>query len=284
MSKKFRATVGDLLYYVVGCTLNAIAVSMFIVPNEITPGGVTGIATILHHLFLLPSGLLVLLLNIPILFLGLRRFGVVFIAKTAVVTVLFSLALDVSEALLPPVSTDRFLSAVFGGLMMGTGLGLVMLRGATTGGVDILAKLLADRFRHLTVGRLILLMDAAVIALAALVYRDVESALYSVVSLYASSNIMDKILYGGESGKLIYIIGNRSREICAAVGSRLNRGVTTLEAKGGYTGKSRTLILCTVRRHEVAAVHSIVKECDPAAFIVVADVGEIIGEGFKSKG
>lgn len=167
---------------------------------------------------------------------------------------------------------------------MGLGLSLILLRGATTGGVDILAKLINHRFRHLTVGRIILIMDAVVIALAALVYRNIESALYSSVSLYASSVIMDKVLYGGDKGKLIYIVSPFYKEICKEINSTLKRGVTVLSAKGGFTDDERPLLLCTVRRHEVSAVYSLLDRIDKNAFIIVGDVGEIIGEGFKSFG
>jgi len=164
---------------------------------------------------------------------------------------------------------------------MGLGISIVMLKGASTGGVDILAKFINRRFRHITMGRVILIIDAFVIAIATLVYRNIESALYSVVALYASSMIMDTVLYGADKGKLIYIVTEKSNEICKDINTRLERGVTVLKAYGGYTGNDRTLLLCTVRRYEVAGIYEVVESYDPKAFIVVTDAGEIIGEGFK---
>lgn len=282
MPKRIIPWAVDLAYDIAGCVLYAVAVNLFITPNQITPGGITGIATTLHYLFSLPSGLMVLLLNIPILMLGWKNFGGMFMVKTAVATVLFSAALEITELWMPPFLTDKIISAVFGGMLMGTGLSLVMLRGATTGGVDILAKLLSRRFRHLTVGRFVLLMDGVIIAFAAIAYRNLESALYSVVALYTSSRMMDGILYGADKGKMLYIVTAFPREICTAVNGRMHRGITVLNATGGYTGKARTVLLCTVRRHEVSALYRIIEEYDPHAFIVVSDVGEIIGEGFKT--
>lgn len=255
---------------------------MFISSNQISPGGLTGIATALNFLFGLPSGFLLFILNIPILIIGYKNFGLSFIAKTAGVTVILSLSLSITDAFLPQFEIDKILASVFGGILMGLGLSIVMRRGASTGGVDILAKLINRRFRHLTVGRLILMIDAIVIALATLIYRNIESALYSVIALYASSRVMDMVLYGADKGKLIYIVTEKPKEVCKDINERLKRGVTVIKAQGGYTGDERTLLLCTVRRHEVSGIYETVENYDNKAFIVVGDVGEIIGEGFKN--
>lgn len=279
-----RKNIIDFIYLTLGSFLYSAAVTVFLSANKISPGGFTGIATALNYLFSVPSGPALLLLNIPVLILGFLSFGRAFILKTAAVTALSSFFLSITDYLLPAVEIDKILAAVFGGILMGTGLSLVMLRGATTGGVDILAKLINCKMRHLTVGKLILLMDSAVIALSAVVYGSLESALYSVIALYASSYLMDIILYGADKGKLMYIVTECPREICADVTGLVGRGVTVLEARGGYTGAERALLLCTVRRHEVSAVYEILEIYDKNAFVAVCDVGEIIGEGFKPFG
>lgn len=284
MKRSIKKGIADLLLFTLGCFIYSAAVTVFISPNEISPGGLTGIATLVNYLFSLPSGPVLLILNIPILILGFVKFGGVFIVKTAVVTVLASFSLTVTDYILPAINIDKILAAIFGGILMGLGLSLVMLRGATTGGVDILAKLINKKFRHLTVGRLILMMDGAVIVIAAFVYRNVESALYSVISMYASSYIMDTVLYGADKGKLMYIVTRFPKEVCKDINTVLHRGVTVLKAKGGYTGEERSLLLCTVRRHEVSAVYDLLENHDRNAFIVVSDAGEIIGEGFKPFG
>ena len=274
--------VFDLIWYITGSFIYSSAVTVFISPNEFSPGGFTGIATVLNFWLKVPSGFFLLLLNIPVLVLGFIKFGGFFIAKTAVATVLLSFSLTVTDLLLPPFQVDRILAAVFGGILMGLGLSIIMLRGATTGGVDIIAKLINKKARHLTVGRLILIFDAFVITLATIVYRNIESALYSVISIYATSIIMDMMLYGGDKGKIIYIVTDFSKEICNDINNLLGRGVTLLSAKGGYTGKERSVLFCTVRRHQVSAVYEITDKYDKNAFIVVSDAGEIIGEGFKA--
>ncbi len=280
--KKLCAFLTDILVYIIGSILYSVAVSGIISANKISPGGFTGIATLLDYLFSLPSGITLFLLNIPVIILGLVKFGGFFIVKTAIATAIVSFTLTLTDYFIPEFIIDKVLAAVFGGMLMGLGLSLIMLRGATTGGVDVIAKLVNKHFRHITVGRIILIMDGFVIFLAAAVYRDIESALYSIVSLYVSSLIMDRVLYGADNGKIIYIITSHPDEVCHDINNLIHRGVTKLAVKGGYTGKERTLLLCTVRRYEVSAVYDAINKYDRSAFIFLSDAGEIIGEGFKN--
>ena len=271
----------DLLFYIAGGIIYSVAVLLFLTENEISPGGLTGIATILNYLFSLPIGTVVFILNIPLLAAGFIKFGGIFIAKTAVATAVMSLTLDISGLFMPKMKIDPILAALFGGLLMGLGISLFMLRGATTGGSDIVAKLINRKFPHLTVGRLMLAADAAVVGLSALVYRNVESALYAVIAIYASSRVMDLILYGADRGKIIYVITDNAKELSDSIMSLINRGVTLLDVTGAYTGTKRQMLMCTVRRNEVAAVCRLATSCDKNAFIIVGEAGEVLGEGFK---
>lgn len=271
----------DLLFYIAGGMIYSVAVLLFLTENEISPGGLTGIATILNYLFSLPIGTVVFILNIPLLAAGFIKFGGVFIAKTAVATAVMSLTLDISGLFMPKMKIDPILAALFGGLLMGLGISLFMLRGATTGGTDIIAKLINRKFPHLTVGRLMLAADAAVVGLSALVYKNMESALYAVIAIYASSRVMDLILYGADRGKIIYVITDNAKELSDSIMSLINRGVTLLDVTGAYTGTKRQMLMCTVRRHEVAAVCRLATSCDKNAFIIVGEAGEVLGEGFK---
>ena len=282
MAKAIKKMVVDLIWYIIGSIIYSTAVTVFISPNRFSPGGFTGVATILNYLLNIPSGFFLLLLNIPVLILGFLKFGGYFIAKTTVATILLSFSLTVTDLLLPPAGIDRILAAVFGGILMGLGISLIMLRGATTGGVDIIAKLINKKAKHLTLGRLILIFDAFVITVSTLIYRNLESALYSVISIYATSVIMDIMLYGGDKGKTVFIISNSYKEICNDITRILGRGVTLFSAKGGYTGNDKMVLFCTVRRHEVSDIYEITDKYDRNAFIVLSDAGEIIGEGFKS--
>ncbi|MBE6750108.1 MAG: YitT family protein [Ruminococcaceae bacterium] len=281
MNKKISRIGIDILCYIIGSLIYSAAVSMFISPNEISPGGLTGIATVLNYLFTLPSGITLFLLNIPLILLGFFKLGGIFIVKTSIATIILSASLTLTDAILPVFQVDKILASVFGGIIMGLGLSIVMRRGASTGGIDIIAKIINKRFRHLTVGRLILIIDAFVIVIATIAYKNLESALYSIVALYASSIVLDTVLYGADKGKLIYIVTQFPQDVCNEINTVISRGVTIINAKGGYTGQDRALLLCTVRRYEVSAVYNIVDKYDRNAFIVLSDVGEIIGEGFK---
>ena len=210
--KRIFTFLTDILFYIAGGFIYSTAVLLFLSENGISPGGLTGIATILNYLFSLPIGTVVFVLNIPLLAAAFIKFGGIFIAKTAVATAIMSLMLDISGLFLPTIKIDPILAALFGGLLMGLGISMFMLRGATTGGTDIIAKLINRRFPHLTVGRLMLAADAAVVAATALVYKNIESALYAVIAIYTSSRVMDVILYGADRGKIVYVITDNSKE------------------------------------------------------------------------
>ena len=287
MKNRFKLTkkevAVDFLSYMIGCSLYSLAVTSLITPNKISPGGFTGLAAVLNYLTSFPTGVAVLIINIPVIVLGIIKLGGVFIAKTAVATGTLSLCLELSELFVPEFEINKILACIFGGILMGAGLSLCFRRGATTGGVDIIATLVNRRFRFLTVGKILLFSDIIVIGIASLVYRNIESGLYSIVAMYASSRVTDAVLYGADKGKIVYAVTDSPDEICKKVGEKLERGVTRISVVGGYTGDSHSMLMCTVRITEVAAVCNIIKEVDPGAFMVITDAGEIIGEGFKAE-
>lgn len=278
---KKKVLLLDFAAFLIGGIVYSIAVLMFLSPNEISPGGVTGVATALNYLFSLPIGAVVFIINIPLLAWGYFKFGKGFILKTALATLCVSLVLDISEAFLPKLHIDLILASVFGGSLMGLGISIIMLRGSTTGGVDIIAKVINRRYPHLSVGRIMLCVDAVVVTTSAFIYRNTQSALYSVIALYASSKIMDLMLYGSDKGKIVYIISDKTQDIVSDIFAVVNRGVTIIDVVGGFLGDKRKMIMCTVRRNEVHAVYKSARNRDNNAFIVVAEAGEIFGEGFK---
>ena len=174
------------------------------------------------------------------------------------------------------------LIALFGGVLAGAGLGLIYMRGATTGGTEVVARLLERKFRHIPIGRLILLVDALVVAASALVYRNVETALYAMVLIFVSTSLMDALVYGGDKGKMLLVMSKREQEIADAVLERMERGVTMLNATGAYTGGDRRVLLCAVRRSEMYELRSLVTDIDPGAFMIVVSTDEVLGEGFKN--
>lgn len=281
MRSRVKKTTVDILYFFAGAIIYSVSVNMFLSPNGISPGGFTGVAAVINHITNIPTGTMLFIFNIPVLILGYIKMGGVFILKTSFVTVLVSLSLDISASLSPIIRADGILVSMFGGILMGIGLSLILLRGATTGGIDIIAKFVNRKYRHLSVGKIILMADGIVILLNALVYKNAESALYSIVAMYMGTRLMDVLLYGADKGKIIYIITNSPDEICNEINHSVGRGVTKLSVIGGYTGETKIMLMCTVRVHEVAAIHDLVKQYDDRAFMVVSDAGEIIGEGFK---
>jgi len=279
--KKIFDYLKNLFWYFIGGFIFAFAVTFFVNPNEISPGGLTGISSVLNYTFGLPLGITLFLLNLPIFIFGFIKLGGKFIINTFIATFIVSINLTFAEFIYPTFYIDKILASVFGGILMGLGVSIVLRHGATTGGIDIIAKIINNKFRHLTVGRLILIMDAIIISIAALVYKNIESILYSVISMYASSRVTDLMLYGADKGRIVYIVTDKYKEICYEINNNLGRGVTLIKAIGGYTGNEKNLLFCTLRIHEVSSIYSIVDKYDKNAFIVVSEAGEIIGEGFK---
>lgn len=271
----------DGLFYLLGSVLYALSVNIFTAPNQIAPGGVTGIATLINYLTGFPIGTGILLVNLPLFLASWRILGRGFTLRTAAVTVLSSVIMDIAAPLVPPFQGDKILTAVFGGLLAGTGLGLIFMRGATTGGSEIVARLLERRFRHIPIGRLILIVDAGVVAAAAAVYRNLESALYAVILIFVSSVVMNRLIYGGDTGKMLLIMTRKEREVTDAILETLQRGVTILNAQGAYTGDQRKVLLVAVRPSQVYTLRTLVYDRDPGAFLIVVSADEVLGEGFK---
>lgn len=273
----------DVSILILGGFLYACSVNIFTAPNRILVGGFTGIATLLHYLFGLPIGLTVLLLNLPLFLAAYFKFGTGFVLKTVFATAISSVLMDWTALFLPVYTGDLLLCALFGGLLCGLGLGLIFLRGATTGGVDIIAKLLRLRFSALSMGRTILLIDGAVILASFFVFKSLESMLYAAIVIFVSTQAIDFLLYGTGGGKLLFAVTENGEQIADLITSTLNRGVTVLPVTGGYTRQPKSLLLCAVRANEITALSKAIRLSDKNAFLIITDAGEIRGEGFLRK-
>ena len=271
------------IMWVIGCSLYSIGVCCFAVPNSIAQSGFTGIAVIVNHLFSLPVGIVNLALNIPMLILMWIFLGRQLVARTLWVTVILSAALDVFGAIMPTYTGDTLLASLFCGILEGAGLGLIFLRGATTGGSEVAARLLERRFSGVPVGQLILLVDGVVIAIAALVYRDLESALYAALMIYVTTEVLDALVYGRRRGKMMLIMSGEPDRIAKEILTQMGRGVTILKATGAYTGDDRRVLLCAVSRSEVYALRTLVTAIDPAAFVILTSADEVHGQGFTKE-
>ncbi|MBE6729879.1 MAG: YitT family protein [Ruminococcaceae bacterium] len=280
---KIKKLFIDLLFYIVGSFIYSVALTMFISPAQISPGGFTGLALIINYLIKIPTGMTIFILNIPLVLIAAKKFGKHFILGTAIATSILSLIIDICEKFIGAFEGDLILSSIFGGILMGVGLGLVLFRGATTGGIDIIGKLINDRFPFVSIGRTILLGDTAVIILSAIFHRNFSASLYSAVTVFITSVVVDKILYGSDGGKLIYIVTAKAKEISKKIITEVGRGVTIIEGTGAYSGENRQMLMCAVRVHQVSVVSKLAQSEDEGSFIIVCDATEIRGYGFNKK-
>lgn len=273
--------ITDILLYILGALLYGIGVNLFTAPNDIAPGGITGIATIIHYLCGVPIGTMILILNLPLFILSIIFIGGKFTVRTVIATSLLSVAVDITK-FIKGYEGDKLLCAIFGGMVMGSAMSIIFLREGTTGGTDILGRLLRLKWRHISVGNMILIIDAVIIILAATVYRSLSNALYAAIVIYVSTKVIDGAIYGVDTGKSFFIVSDKSKEIANRINKEMGRGVTIFKGRGFYSDDEKEIINCCVRKNEAAVLRDIVKHTDEYAFISVSNVGEIIGEGFKS--
>ncbi len=280
--QEVKQNVISALYYTIGSLLFAVAINCFSAPNKLAPGGLTGIATVIHYVIpQAPIGLTILLLNIPLLVTAWLKISRAFTIRTVICTVLSTVVMDVSALFLPAYRGDLFLASVMGGVLAGTGLGLIFLRGGSTGGTEVIARLLERRFPYIPVGRLMLAVDAVVIGAAALIFRDIQGAMYAVVLTFVTSVLIDTLVYGGRGGKLVLIFSRRRQAIAEAILRQLERGVTKLHSRGGYTDEASEVLLCAVGRTQVYSLRRLVAKIDPAAFVIITSAEEVLGKGFR---
>ena len=263
-----------------GAVIYALAFDWFVAPNQIAMGGVTGLAQIVNALVpVLPVGVLSVLVNVPLVLAGWRLLGGRLLESSLYAMAVSSLAIDVIAWMhtFPPM--DPILATLYGGAGMGVGLGLVFSQGATTGGTDIIGKLLKLKFPWLPIGKLVMIPDMVVAILAAVVFGTVNAALYGLIQMYLLSKVMDMILYGWDTSRVAYIITDRWEETVQGL-LDMNRGVTLLQGKGAYTGAEKQVLLVAFRQREIVPIKRMLREIDPKAFFIVCDAHEILGEGF----
>jgi len=280
-NKSYKERFINYLIITVSCAVYAVAVSLFLDPNSLAPGGVTGVAIIFNRLTGLETGTWILIINLPILILGTWKFGFRFIISTIYCTALSSVLTNMLSTF-PAVTTDPLLAALAGGCLMAAALGWIFKAGSTTGGTDIIVKLLRLRFPHLKTGALFLLLDAVIVACSAIVFRDIDKALYAGITVGVTSFVLDMVLYGRDGAKLIYIISDASEVITKRILDEINIGATYIKGTGAYSGKEKKVIFCVVKKQMSHKVEVIVREEDAMAFMIVTSASEIYGEGYKS--
>ena len=260
--------------------LYAAAIALFLDPNHLAPGGVSGIAIIINQLTQIPTGTLILIMNVPLMALGMWKLGFRFLLSTLVAVISSSIF---PNLLAPygPLTTDPLLAACAGGALLAVGMGLLFKLGATSGGTDILIRVIKLKYKHLKTGSLFLITDCCVIAASALVFRNVDLALYAAIATILSSFCLDLVLYGRDEAKLVYLITDHEKAIANRLLEELEIGVTYLQGQGAYTRDNKKVILCAMQKRLLPRVQEIAMEEDPCAFLIVTSASEIFGEGFK---
>lgn len=278
----------NIVVILLATMLYALALKIFTAPNQIAPGGVTGISTIINYLTMevtpggLPIGTVNLILNIPIAILGLIKLGRHFMIKTIIYLLSFSVFSDIVFANLPTYTNNRLVAAVFGGAMMGCAIGLIMSRGGSTGGMDIINKLIQRRLPHLQLGQVVLASDAVIVLISMFAYRDVEPGLFALITMFISSTALDKVLYGFNTCKFMYIIADDVQELGRRINQEMHRGATILESYGSYTNERRPTLMVAVRQSEYYRIKKIINQVDPMAFVIVTSATEVAGKGFTA--
>lgn len=280
-SKSLGRRVQDYLIITLASAIYAVAVSLFLDPNSLAPGGVTGISIIMNRITGLETGTWMFAINIPILILGAWKFGLKFILSTLYCTWVTSCF---TNFLMPfgAVTSDPLLATLAGGALMAVGLGLIFKAGATSGGTDIIIKIIRLKIPHLKTGVLFLVTDAAIVTASAFVFKNVDTALYAGIVVLVNSLLLDVVLYGRDGAKMLFIISSRPESIVRRVLEELDIGATYLNGEGAYSGTDKRVILCVAKKHLFPKAEEVVRQEDPDAFMIVTSATEIYGEGYKS--
>ncbi len=279
-----------------GAAITALAINIFLVPYKIAPGGLSGLATVIFYLSggKLPVGTTMLVINIPLFFMGYKFIGRHFFVRTLYGTIVLSVIIDLTENYMAELAKkllvneagsattpDILLYSIIGGFLSGIGLGLVLKMEATTGGTELAAKLLNRPVRNLTIGQILLAIDALIIAFAIVAFNSVLIGLYSLVSLFITTKVIDAMVEGVDYARAVLIISGKQEEIAEKIIREMDRGVTELKGRGVYSGKDKNVLLCVLSRSEIPHLKEIVHSLDMNAFMILADVREVLGEGFN---
>lgn len=283
---KTKLIIKKVFLIVIASVIYAAGVTLFLDKKDIVPGGVTGVAMIVNRFTDIEIGTVIFMFNVPLLIIGTWKFGWRFLITTLCSIIVSSAFMNIFTFMNPPTD-DILLISITGGALLAIGLGLIFKAGATTGGTDILVRLIRLRYKHITTGRIFLIIDVIVIGLFVILFRNVDSALYSVITVVVCSELLDMILYGKDEAKLLYIISKSKQKEDTLVSrflEELDVGVTYLSGFGAYKNREKKVILCAVKKQQLPKAKEIVNDVDSDAFMIVTSASEILGEGYKRHG
>jgi len=263
----------------VGAIITAAGLDLFLIPNKIAAGGVSGLATVIHYVGDVPVGLTMLALNIPLFLFSVKELGLRFGINTLFGAVVLSIAIDIIARFAPVLTQDVFLSTMYGGVVVGLGMGIVFKYHGTTAGTDLAAKLI-HKFTGLSIGQSLLSVDFFVITLAGFMFNSLELAMYALISLFVTSKVIDLVQEGRSDTKAFLIISEKPDDVANVIMHEMDRGVTYLQGRGGYTRAEREVLFCVVTSAELSTLKKLINDTDPSAFVIVADTHEVLGEGF----
>ncbi|MBQ3022933.1 MAG: YitT family protein [Clostridia bacterium] len=274
-------TIKSIFYDILGTLAVSIGLYSFAEKVDIAPGGLSGISLMIRYLTALPIGITMLVLNIPLLVVAYKFMGRKFTLKTMRTVLINTIILDVIVTpFFPQYGGDRLLGSLFTGVFVGAGLSVVFMNGSSTAGTDIIGHLIERRFPHISIGKALMMVDCIILGVSALVFRNIESALYGIVALFTQTVVINKLVYGSEKGRNLFIISQKSESIAQRILQERDRGATFLTAQGAYSKKPTSVLMCVVRVWEYHHIKEIVYEEDPRAFVIATEAEHIIGEGF----
>lgn len=284
MKKSVRTQIFSWVIMIIACIIYSLGIALFLNPNALAPGGASGVAIIINRIYGFPTGLMIFMINAPLLIAGCYILGKWFLIKTLVCVTISSVFIDTWPKIIPayiPVTQDKLLAGIAGAFLCGIGIGLIFRAGGSTGGTDIVAKLLRRKFPHIKTGAIFLIVDSMIIITSVFATKELENALYAGISLFVTTFIIDKVLYGSDEAKLLIIMSSIPEVIAEKLMTEIDAGVTFANGAGAYTGRETKIIFCVVKKQLFHKAKQLVCREDPSSFIIVSNASEIYGEGYK---
>ena len=267
---------------IIGAMFIAFGVASFLLPSQLSSGGVSGIATITYYLLNIPMGMMIIIINLPLFIFAGYKIGKEFFLKSILGTVSLSIFIDILDKY-PPVTTDRFLASIYGGAIIGVGTAIILKVGSSTGGTDLVANLIKNYNPYISISKYLTIIDIVIILLNVIFFKHIEVGLYSVIAIYLYGKMIDIIFEGVYFTKLLIIISDKNEEISEAIKNDVKRGVTGLYGKGMYHNKDKLILICAVSRGDLYKIKELARRIDKKSFIVVANATEVLGKGFKEE-
>lgn len=271
----------EILGTILGAFIIAVAVSLFLLPNKLSSGGVSGVATITYYLFHMPMGITMIIINIPLFLMSILKIGKRFFIESVVGTISLSLFIDILDKV-TPLTEDKFLACIYGGILMGVGTAIILKSNSSTGGTDLISYIAKTYKPTIKVGEIIFLIDIVIVALNMIFLKEIEIALYSAIAIYIMGKIIDILFEGIYFTKLIYIVSDKSEEIAKEIGNTIGRGTTGIYGRGMYTNSDKLVLICAITRKDVGNAIQIIRRIDKKSFIIITNSREVIGAGFKN--